>query len=153
MKVSEQEAAGLVRLMLEMLQSRAAMDVIAGVEESRQLGVEESFALGAFSKADVREVGTIRRRPHTDTEMLRLIFERLHQRLTVIPAIASALRARLAEQIEWRVDTEFVSSERTSIMQARIDDLSPDGLADVVRALEKLRELVPDLAPTRSTNG
>lgn len=153
MDVSDQEAAALARAILESLASLGANDVIGGIEDSRLLGVVEPSSQDLFSKAYLREVGTVRRRPLDGTEMLQLVFERLHQRLIVLPEISRALKARLGDDVEWRVDTEFVSSERTSLLQARNDELLPDGWQEVLEAYDGLRAMLKDIVPERIVNG
>lgn len=151
-ELSDDEAASLVQVILELLASLQAHDVIAGIEESRLLGVVEPSSPDLFPKAYMREVGTVRRRPLRGTELLQLVFERVHQRLIVLPEISRALKARMGS-VDWRVDTEFVSSERTSLLQAHNDELSPDGWQQVLEAYDTLRAMLKDIVPERTVNG
>src|SRR5918996_3324938 len=82
-------------------------EVVDGIDESRRLGIEESVSREEIGQ---RSVGTVRRRPATDLEMLHIVFERLHQRLIILPAVARALQRFLGvHEIFWRVDPEFAS--------------------------------------------
>ena len=115
------------------------------LSERLRLGIEESV-----SKEEVgrRNVGMVRRRPPTDLEILRIVFERLHQRLIVLPAIARALQRYLGvQEIVWRVDQEFVSGDRLSVLEAEIDDLLPDRIDEIIVAYQKLRDLIPEFVP------
>ena len=141
--LSNDDAAGLFRSTLGHLQRYEAREVIDGIEESRRLGIEESV-----SKEEVgrRTVGMVRRRPPTDLEMLHIVFERLHQRLIVLPAIARALQKYLGvPELVWRVDPEFVSRDRLPALEASIDDLLPDGIDEIAAAYQKLQDMLPDL--------
>ena len=94
----------------------------------------------------------VRRRPPTDLEILRIVFERLHQRLIVLPEIARALQRYLGvHEIVWRVDQEFVSVDRLSVLEAGVDDLLPDGIDEITAAYQKLRDIIPDLVPPTKT--
>jgi hypothetical protein len=147
--LSNDDAAGPLRSALGHLQRYEAREVIAGIDESRRLGIEESV-----SKEEVgrRNVGMVRRRPPTDLEMLHIVFERLHQRLIVLPAIARALQRYLGvHEIVWRVDPEFVSRDRLPALEAGIDDLLPTGVDEIAVAYQKLRDMIPNLVPPTKT--
>jgi hypothetical protein len=131
------------------LRRHEAREVIDGIDESRRLGIEVNV-----SKEEVgrRNVGMVRRRPPTDLEMLHIVFERLHQRLIVLPAIARALQKYLSvHEIVWRIDSEFVSEDRLSALEAGIDDLLPDGVDEIAAAYQKLRDMIPGLMPPTAT--
>lgn len=113
--LTDADASMLVRLILNRLTELNAIDVIAGIDESRRLGMEEPVAEASIEpfKAAARErkqLGTVRRRPLTDREILHLVLERLRQRLIVVPTIARKLQKEFKNgEILWRVDREFVS--------------------------------------------
>ena len=143
--LSHDDATGLLHSAMTPLRRYEAREVIDGIDESRRLGIEESV-----SKEEVgrRNVGMVRRRPPTDLEMLHIVFERLHQRLIVLPAIARALQKYLGvHEVVWRVDSEFVSGDRLSALEAGIDDLLPDGVDEITAAYQKLRDMIPGLMP------
>jgi hypothetical protein len=80
------------------------------------------------------------------------VFERLQQRLIVLPTIARALQRFVGvREIVWRVDPEFVSRDRLPALEARIDDLLPDGIDEIAAAYQKLRDMIPDLVPPTKT--
>jgi hypothetical protein len=158
MTLTDPDAAELVALMLNRLEAMGAQDVIAGIDESRRLGIEEPVVpLGdraAGSKRELKKLGTVRRRPPTELEMLRIVFERVHQRLVVIPAIARTLQQQLkTADIVWRVDHEFVPSDRSPSLEADIGNLLPAGSDDIVRAYRKIAELIPELVPSVRIHG
>ena len=94
----------------------------------------------------------VRRRPPTDLEMLQIVFERLHQRLIVLPAIARALQKFLGvQEIVWRVDRDFVSGEHLSRLEASIDDLLPQGVDEIAAAFQHVRDIIPGLLPPTRT--
>lgn len=156
MDLTEAEAAEIVQLIVERLTECGAMDVLAGIEESRQQGFDEAFPQSPLkfvltgSPADVRGLGTIRRRPPTSLEMLGLVLERLHQRLVVLPSIVESLRKSIGNRIVWRVDSEFVSSARREALEADVSNLLPQDLASTEAAYRAIRELIPDFLPTRT---
>ena len=151
--LTDNDAAELLRVALDQLAQRRAHEVIAGIDESRRLGVEESVDKrgeddSAVPQAELRQVGKDRRRPPTDLEMLRIVFERIRQRLIVLPAIARTLQTRLnVSRIVWQVDTEFVSTDRVPLLEAKIEDLLPDGVADLAALYMKILNTVPAIVP------
>lgn len=159
MDLTESDAAELVRVILNHLRAFDAVDVIAGIDESRRLGIDETFRDGAsalspsIAKADIREVGKTLRRPPTNREMLSLVLDRLHQRLIVVPSIAHSLEQKLGPEIVWRVEPEFVLEERIQTLQAKLRDLLPDQLDKIPDAYDKLSELIGEAAPARESNG
>jgi hypothetical protein len=147
--LSNDDATGLLHSAMVALRRHEAREVIDGIDESRRLGIEVNV-----SKEEVgrRNVGMVRRRPPTDLEMLHIVFERLHQRLIVLPAIARALQKYLSvHEIVWRIDSEFVSEDRLSALEAGIDDLLPDGVDEIAAAYQKLRDMIPGLMPPTAT--
>lgn len=155
--VTNSDASILVRLILRKLEELNAWDVIAGIDESRRLGVEEpvgEFDGRVLGKSQIKQLGTVRRRPLNDSEMLRLLFDRLHQRLIVLPAIAVALQARLGTtDIVWRVDRQFESSERSSSLESDVKDMLPKDTTEVDIAYRKINELIPELARLKRIHG
>lgn len=146
---SNDDAHELLRFALEHIHRYDAREVIDGINESRRLGIEEKV-----SKEEVgpRNVGMVRRRPPTDLEMLHIVFERLHQRIIALPAIARALQRYLGvHEIVWRVDSEFVPTDRSPALEAGIHDLLPDGIDEIAAAYQKLRDIIPDLVPPIKT--
>jgi hypothetical protein len=119
---SSEDTARLLHLTIEHLRDEARV-VTDSIDESRRLSIEESVNEGEVGR---QSVGMVRRRPPTDLEMLRIVFERLHQRLIVLPAIALALQEFLGvPDIVWRADQEFVPGNRLPLLEASIDDLLP----------------------------
>jgi hypothetical protein len=138
--LTEDDAAKLLHSMLDLLQSSGAREVVEGIEESRRLGIEES--LPEQKGLEQKQVARTRRRPPSNTELVHIVFERLHQRLVVLPTLVTAIRKRLgAEDVLWRVDTEFVSVDR--FPEARLSDLSPDGAENVISTFTEIGKLVP----------
>lgn len=145
MNLLSDEAGTILGSLLEHLSRHEAREVIDGIDESRRLGIEERMGK---EEVGSRNVGLVRRRPPTDLEMLRMAFERLHQRLIVVPALARSLQRYLgAREMVWRVDREFVLEDRLPALEAKIDDLLPDGIENVLMAYEQVRELIPDIVP------
>jgi hypothetical protein len=94
----------------------------------------------------------VRRRPPTDLEMRQIVFEGLHQRLIVLPAIARALQKFLGvHDIVWRVDQEFVSGNRLPLLEAKIDDLLPQGVDEIVAVYQNIRDMIPTVLPPTKT--
>jgi hypothetical protein len=147
--LTEEEAAAVVRTIFDQLQRYRAVDVMHGMEESRRLGIEEDASKELTERrGEAKRVGMIRRRPATNIELLRLIFEELRQRLIVLPAIVNALEQRLGgNQIVWRVDREFVSQDLLTTVEANMDDLRPPEMDQLLASYEKVIELIPDLIP------
>lgn len=157
--LTDSEAADFVRLLLDSLERTEARDVITGIDESRRLGIEEPVQEvpgqeQRWSKAELREVGAVRRRPPTDAELLSLILERIEQRLLVLPAIARTLKNHLRHaDIVWRVDSAFVPVDRSSTLEANVSELLPPGIDDVAAAFERIRNIIPDLVPRTPRRG
>jgi hypothetical protein len=137
--LTEDDAERLLHSILNLLQSGGAGEVLDGIEESRRLGIEES--LPEQKGLEQKQVARTRRRPPSNAELVQIVFERLHQRLVVLPTIAAAIRKRLGADVLWRVDTEFVSVDR--FPEARLSDLSPDGVENVMSTFMEIGKLVP----------
>ena len=120
MILTEDDAAKLLHSVLNVLQSSNAREVLDGIEESRRLGIEE--LLPEQKGLELKQVARTRRRPPSNVELVHIVLERLHQRLVVLPTLGAAIRKRLgAQDVLWRVDTEFVSVDR--FPEARLSDL------------------------------
>jgi hypothetical protein len=137
--LTEDDAAKLLHSILNLLQSSGAPEVLDGIEESRRLGIEE--LLPEQKGLEQKQVARTRRRPPSNAELVQIVFERLHQRLVVLPTIAAAIRKRLGADVLWRVDTEFISVDR--FPEARLSDLSPDGAEKVISTFTEIGKLVP----------
>jgi len=140
MILTEDDATKLLHSMLNLLQLSNAREVLDGVEESRRLGIEE--VLPEQKGLELKQVARTRRRPPTNVELVHIVLERLHQRLVVLPTLATAISKRLgAQDVLWRVDTEFVSTDR--LPEARLSDLSPDSVDNLMLAFAEIRKLIP----------
>jgi len=153
MDITEDEAALLFDRILKKLNVMEARDVVEGIDESRRLGIEEpvGHALhpdGTIRVSELKSLGTVRRRPPTNVEMLRIALQRIHQRLNVIPAIAQRLEQTLGScDIEWRVDESFIVSDRAQRLEATLTELRPEQVGDIAAAYQKLRVLIPKIVP------
>jgi hypothetical protein len=143
--LSPDDAAVLLRFVLDQLTQQRADEVIDGIVESRRAGIEEKIDRKEVPSATV---GMVRRRPPTDLEMLHIVFERLHQRLIVLPAVARSMQRHLASrEIVWRVDRDFVAEDRVSELEASIVELLPDGIGDILPVYKQVNELMPAIVP------
>jgi len=149
--LSNDDATVLLQVIFDQLQNLNAIDVMHGIEESRRFGIEEDLSKDLMGFRSER-VGTIRRRPATNIELLRIAFEELRERLFVFPSIVDALEQRLGtNQIVWRVDREFVSQELIPTVEAGMDDLRPSEMDQILAIYERLVELIPDIvSPVRA---
>jgi hypothetical protein len=147
--LTEEEAATVLRVIFDQLQRYRAIAVTHAIEESRRVGIEEDVSKEIGDRGgELKRVGMIRRRPATNIEMLRVIFEELRQRLIVLPAIVNALEQRLGtNQFVWRVDREFVSQDLLPTVEADIDDLRPAGVDQILASYQRIKELIPELIP------
>ena len=102
-------------------------------------------ALSVNGKKEMKQVGAMRRRPLTAVEELNIFLHRLEERLVVLPHLADSIRNRLqATEVEWRVDTEFVSEAR--IPEVSVTKLLPQGYEEVsarIAQIMKLAEIPP----------
>jgi hypothetical protein len=145
--ISNDDAEVLLQVIFDQLQKLNAIDVMHGIEESRRSGIQEDLSKDVAGRRSER-VGTIRRRPATNIELLGIAFEELRQRLFVFPSIVDALERRLGNnQILWRVDREFVSQDLINTVQADLVELHFPEADQILPSYEKLRELIPDLVP------
>lgn len=137
MILTESDARQLLEVIRGRLEQIGAQEVLDGIEESRRLGAEESLQDDAAK--ELKQVGAMRRRPLNAVEELNIVFEHLQERLVVVPRLAASIQERLhAGDVEWRVDTEFVSTHR--VPQVGIASLFPEGheevsqrIADIVK--------------------
>jgi len=145
--ITDEEAAVVLKTILDHLHEIRAINVIDGIEESRRLGIEEDVSKEVGDRdRELKKVGTIRRRPATNIEMLRIVFQELRERLIVLPAIIDALENRLGHnQLVWRVDREFISQDLIKTVEANKADLRPAGVGEILSAYESVRDLIPDL--------
>jgi hypothetical protein len=155
LQLTNEEAAELVRLILDRLQQLNAADVLLGIDESRRLGIEETVEMPTEGTHQPRKSKqprptTVRRRPPNEQEMLRLILDELRQRLVVLPAIARQVQKEMkGREVRWRVDTEFVSPDRSGYLEARLPDLLPSGVEQIAPLYDHLREMLPDIVRAR----
>ena len=111
MILTESDARQVLEVIRGRLGEIEAHEVLEGIEESRRLGVEES--LSDHDAKEMKQVGAMRRRPLSAVEELNIVLHRLQERLVVLPRLAASIRDRLStNEVEWRVDTEFVSESR-----------------------------------------
>jgi hypothetical protein len=123
MILTESDARQVLEVIRGQLEKIGAQEVLDGIEESRRLGVEES--LSDQGAKEMKQVGAMRRRPLSAVEEVNIVLLRLHERLVVMPRLAASIRDRLqANEVEWRVDTEFVSESR--IPEVSIARLLPE---------------------------
>jgi hypothetical protein len=89
---------------------------------------------------EIKQVGTMRRRPLTAIEELNVALRHVQERLVVMPLLAASIQKRLGvKEVEWRVDTEFVSESR--IPEVDITRLAPEGHSELsVRITEIMRD-------------
>ena len=151
MEITEDQAAILFNLVLQKLTQLHAEDVISGIDESRRLGMEETVVPlfeSPINRAELRSLGTVRRRPPSHLEMLRIAIQRIRQRLIVIPALAQRLEKEFGtDHICWRVDESFISNERAQNLEASLTDLRPHDAISIEDAYRRLHSLIPDAIP------
>lgn len=155
MPLSDSEASTLVSHLLSRLQELGATDLIAGIDESRRLGIDEAVPPPQLATRTSRvqrpEVGSTRRRPLTDRELLSLILDRLGQRVVTVPAIARTLQSTLGDtELHWRVDTNFARPDRVDDEGFLLSQLLPTDLEAVEAQWQIVRRLAHDVSiPTR----
>ena len=124
MILTESDARQMLEVIRAKLEEIGARQVLEGIEESRRLGAEEF--LREQDAREIKQVGAMRRRPLSAIEELNVVFQHLQERLVVVPRLAASIRERLhTNDVEWRVDTEFVSESR--IPEVGIARLVPEG--------------------------
>ena len=128
MILSESDAQQVLEVIRGRLGEIGAQVILDGIEESRRLGVEET--LSDEGAKEMKQVGAMRRRPLSAVEELDIVLHRLQERLVIMPRLAASIRDRLStNEVEWRVDTEFVSEDR--IPEVSISKLVPEGNQEV----------------------
>jgi hypothetical protein len=143
MMLTESDARQVLEVIRGRLEEIGAKEILDGIEESRRLGVEES--LSEQGAKEIKQVGAMRRRPLSAIEELTIVFQRLQERLVVMPRLAASIQERLkANAVEWRVDTEFVSASR--IPEVTIASLAPDGHETLNERITEIMK-VADLSP------
>jgi hypothetical protein len=135
MILTESDARQVLEAIRGRLEEIEAHEVLEGIEESRRLGAEEF--LHEEANKELKQVGAMRRRPLSAMEELKIVFQHLQERLVVMPRLAASIRERLhANEVEWRVDTEFVSESR--IPDVGIAKLVPEGHQEVNRRIAEI---------------
>lgn len=140
MILSESDARQVLEVIRGQLGEIGAQVILDGIEESRRLGVEET--LSDEDAKEMKQVGAMRRRPLSAVEELNIVLQRLEERLVVLPRLAASIRDRLSSnEVEWRVDTDFVLESR--IPEVSIARLVPeahqevtDRITEIMRAVE-----------------
>ena len=140
MILTESDARHVLEVIRGRLGQIGAQEILDGIDESRRLGVEETFS--DRDAKELKQVGAMRRRPLSAVEELNIVLHRLQERLVVLPRLATSIRDRLrTNEVEWRVDTEFVSQDR--IPEVSIAKLLPEGnqwikerIAEIMRTAE-----------------
>ena len=157
MELSEEQAEEVVNLIMRKLKEFGATEVLEGIEESRRLGLEEKVDLRPsgpseyrLAKGDLKTLGTTRRRPPTNVELLGLVLERLEQRLVVLPSIAASIEEHLNAEVIWRIDRDFASPDTTADFSAKT--LNPPDAQGVAELFHQVSKLVPRVAPRRDRN-
>lgn len=135
MILTESDARQVLEVIRQRLEQIGAQEVLDGIEESRRLGAEESLQDEAAK--ELKQVGAMRRRPLNAVEELNIVLEHLQERLVVVPRLAASIKEHIhASEVEWRVDTEFVSTNR--VPQVRIASLLPDGHGDAIQRISDI---------------
>ena len=138
MILTESDARQVLEVIRRQLEEIEAHEVLEGIEESRRLGVEES--LSDQEVKEMKQVGAMRRRPLNAVEELNIVLHRLQERLVVLPRLATSIRDRLStNEVEWRVDTEFVSESR--IPEVSISRLVPEGYQEVTEQISEIMRI------------
>lgn len=139
MMLTDSDARQVLEVIRGRLEEIGAHEVLEGIEESRRLGVEES--LSDQGAKEMKQVGAMRRRPLSAVEELDIVLHRLQERLVIMPRLAASIQERLnANDVEWRVDTEFVLESR--IPEVRIARLAPQGRQEVSDRITELMKTV-----------
>ncbi|WP_213956734.1 MULTISPECIES: hypothetical protein [unclassified Variovorax] len=140
MQLDEGQASEVVGITVDRLRELGASDVLEGIQESRRAGVEEPVPDDMSSRSG--GVGSLRRRPPTEPELLLIVLERLKQRIFIVPEIASAIETRIGRAIEWRVDPEFVDPSQAPLFEAGLDELRPAGLEEVQQLMREIEHAI-----------
>ena len=145
MTLTEADAKQVLEVIRVQLEKIGAQEVLDGIEESRRLGAEAESLHDQAAK-EIKQVGAKRRRPLSAIEELDIVFQHLHERLVVVPLLATSIQERLkVNAVEWRVDTEFVSESR--IPEVGIASLEPEGREMVRKQITEINESSPRFSP------
>jgi hypothetical protein len=135
MILTDSDARQVLEVIRGRLEEIGAHGILEGIEESRRLGVEE--ILSDQDAKEMRQVGAMRRRPLSAVEELNIVLHRLQERLVVLPRLAASICDRLStNEVEWRVDTEFVSESR--IPEVSIAKLVPEAHQEVTERISEI---------------
>lgn len=146
MILTESDAKQVLEVIRGRLEEIRAFEVLEGIEESRRLGADES--LHEQAAKEIKQVGAMRRRPLSAIEELDIVFQHLQERLVVMPRLANSIRERLhTNEVEWRVDTEFVSESR--IPEVSIAKLVPEGREMVHKQITEIMRVAEILPAAR----
>ncbi len=139
MVLTESDARQVLEVIRGRLGEIGAHEVLEGIEESRRLGVEES--LSDQGAKEMKQVGAMRRRPLSAVEEMNIVLHRMQERLDVLPRLAASIRSRLStNEVEWRVDTDFVLESR--IPEVSITKLVPQGYQAVTERISEIMRVV-----------
>jgi len=138
MRLTESDARQVLEVIRGRLEEIGAQVILDGIEESRRLGVEET--LSDEGAKEMKQVGAMRRRPLGAVEELNIVLHRLQERLVVLPRLAASIRDRLStNEVEWRVDTEFVSESR--IPEVSVAKLVPEAHQEVTERISEIMRI------------
>ena len=90
MTLTDNDEREILQTLLEILRRINAHEVLAGIDETRRIGIEETLTDGEGS--ELKQVARTRRRPPNEREMLDIVMERLNQRLVVLPGLGVCRR-------------------------------------------------------------
>lgn len=139
MILTESDSRQVLEVIRGQLGEIGAHGILEGIEESRRLGVEES--LSDEGAKEMKQVGAMRRRPLSAVEELNIVLHRLQERLVILPRLAASIRDRLStNEVEWRVDTDFVLESR--IPEVSIARLVPEAHQEVTELISKIMRVV-----------
>jgi hypothetical protein len=168
MDLSNEEAAEFARQIIGHLERIGATDIVKGLEQSRILGVEGTmdvdipddtttrfiFDAEADFGSDVKNLGTRRRRPLSELEVLQTLIEHLNQRLVAVPAMARFIQRQLhTTDVAWRVDSEFTTATSASEFEFPFKALVPAEVDEAADAMRKLMALVPSRPQALGSEG
>jgi len=139
MILTESDARQVLNGIRNQLEEIGAHGILEGIEESRRLGIEEP--LSENGRKELKQVGAMRRRPLSAVEELNIVLYRLQERLVVMPQMAASIRDTLkTNDVEWRVDAEFVSESR--VPEISLGKLVPDEHQKVSELISEIMRAV-----------
>lgn len=151
MVVSEADAQELVGEILQALKDLDCRDLLGAVEETRRAGVVEGVQSSEVLTRS--KVGTSRRRPLSEGELLRLLIVMLHERLVVVPQLGLAVRSKLQTHMQpstepldivWSAEPSFLPGDAAVAYEFDVNDLLPQGwveLEDLVAQVGKALQI------------